>query len=118
MADTSHKGLFFAATVLMCGVMFYGSQLASADPQSFEGTRATALPRQLTLPPGVKSEIPPELSLDVAPATDPCAHSAGDASCAEMPSAKSATADAATVQSPVKAEPIAVTNVGEAAGAP
>jgi len=117
MIDNSHRGLFFAATALMCAVVFYGSELAKADSDELSRT-ASALPRQLTLPPGIKSEVPPELELQQTTLNlESCTEKVLDAStCSNpMPQVRNEPLDAQPTPTPVKAEPASVTNLGTAA---
>ena len=115
MVDHSHRGFFFVATALMCGVMFYGSELASADSQELAAS-TTALPRQLTLPPGLKSAVPPELTLQSPLEEEPCAKdTANGASCAAAFRPAGREPEEAQAATAVKAEPVAVTNLGAAA---
>jgi len=117
MVDHSHKGFFFAATALMWGLVFYGSQLASADKQLSPTT--SGLPRQLTLPPGMNSDVPPELTLlqHTTLAAEPCATKPRDNP--TRPEANPACENGAPKAPPgaaaAKAEPGAVTNLSAAA---
>jgi len=117
MIDGSHRGLFFTATALMCAVVFYGSELAKADSDELS-RGASALPRQLTLPPGMKSEMPPELALQQTSLNlESCAEKASKASTClnPTPQGRDVPLDIQQTPTPVKAELSSVTNLGAAA---
>jgi hypothetical protein len=116
MIDNSHKGLFFAATALMCAAALYGSELAQADSEELsKAAGAAALPRQLTLPPAMKSDAPPELALQQTTLNvEVCGARISDASaCPDQP--QSEQAEPPQTPTAVKAEPSTVTNLGSAA---
>jgi len=55
MIDTSHKGLFFTATLIMCAACLYASELVRADADDAVQV-AIAAPRGLTFEPREKSD--------------------------------------------------------------
>ncbi len=94
MIDNSHRGLFFIATALMCAVVSYGSELASADPDELATTLSGA-PRQLTLPPGFKTDVASTQSEAPSIAVNPVPCAQGKSS---MPADKCAS-DAVSIKS-------------------
>ena len=113
MTDNSHRGLFFAATALMCAVSFYGSELARADPDELTTVSSSGAPRQLTLPPGFKAEGASEKSkaVPIEVNSTPCAEANSS-----MPAGK-CVAEAADLAPRPSFAAAAVPNAASAGGA-